>query len=490
MTDPGPVAWGPAGFSPDSRQIAVVHHDGQLLVYDLATGQPARRWHVPAPIGGFAFRPDGALIAVVGGEPGNRTCRILESESGRLVRSISLSTASHVDAWSPDGTSLAISGGVKISLWDAATGIRKAVLEGSTSAGLGTAFHPSGVLLASNGWESRLRLWDTVLGRPVLSLTGGPGQPVFSRDGRIVVQVEDRLTTYQVDPALEYRTFAHVSSEPVGYRMSSMHHDGRVLALAMSTGVTLWDVTRGAELAFLPIGNVWQLIFEASGDLITCGDLGVRRWPVRLDAERGDFRVGPPTSLPVPAKAKGASEDRQGRIVAVAYQGYALVATPERVIRVGPLDDCRFVAVSPDGQWLVTGSHFRDAQVWRLDGLAQVADLPNEGRTPVVFSPDGKWLMTNSSPCKLWRSRHLGVEGRQIGGLGLRLPRRHQLVRAGREQGGVPWWRSSRAAHPRPVQKAPTSCEGAHGLTFSPDGSPLIVTSERRAHSVTFHVWD
>ena len=40
VDDPGPVPSLPADFSPDSRRIALTHQDGELLVYDLATGQP------------------------------------------------------------------------------------------------------------------------------------------------------------------------------------------------------------------------------------------------------------------------------------------------------------------------------------------------------------------------------------------------------------------------------------------------------------------
>ena len=82
----------------------------------------------------------------------------------------------------------------------------------------------------------------------------------------------------------------------------------------------------------------------------------MQRWPVRLDPDRGEFRIGPPQQLPLPAEAKGMAKDRSGRIVAVTAIGFAFVATPERTIHVGPLDDCRHVAVSPDGQWLATGS--------------------------------------------------------------------------------------------------------------------------------------
>ena len=47
VNDPGPVSWAAANFSPDSRRIALIHEDGELLIYDLATGRPSRRWHMP-----------------------------------------------------------------------------------------------------------------------------------------------------------------------------------------------------------------------------------------------------------------------------------------------------------------------------------------------------------------------------------------------------------------------------------------------------------
>ena len=204
LHDPNPVSRGTAArFSPDSRRIAVGHQDGELLVYDLATGQPSRRWREQAAAYDLAFRPDGAQIAVISVEQGP-ICRIVESAAGRLVRSITLPTTGGGVAWSPDGTSLATTCHDRmIYLWDTATGTKTATLGGSTNIGLRAAFHPAGTLLASNGWESRLRLWDPILGRRVLTMISGSQVPEFSKDGRIVVSLEDRLTTYRVDPALE-----------------------------------------------------------------------------------------------------------------------------------------------------------------------------------------------------------------------------------------------------------------------------------------------
>ncbi len=121
-----------------------------------------------------------------------RPARIIEAESGRLVRSIALPSggAGNV-AWSPDGRTLATAcDDRKIYLWDAATGIRRATLEGHPSSGLSATFHPAGTLLASDGWEGRLRLWDPVLGRSWLNLTAGI-RSEFSQDGRIVLTRED-----------------------------------------------------------------------------------------------------------------------------------------------------------------------------------------------------------------------------------------------------------------------------------------------------------
>ena len=86
-----------------------------------------------------------------------------------------------------------------------------------------------------------------------------------------------------------------------------------------------------------------------------------------------------------------------------------------RAIRISPLDDCRRLSVSPDGQWLATGTQVgRGAQVWRIADGTKVRDLPIDYGTDVEFSPDGRWLMTGAAPCRLWE---VGTwrEARQIG---------------------------------------------------------------------------
>ncbi len=483
--EPGPIPGFAARFSPDSRRLALVNEkSSELLVYDLVTGRPIRRW--AGTVGCLAFRPDGAQVAAIDNQSKPPTWRILDAESGRLVQAFPLRVPADDVAWSPDGRTLATTSNwpdFKIDLWETTTGVRRATLEGHDNSGLRASFHPAGTLLASNGYEGRLRLWDPIQGRPLFSLTGA-SELQFSQDGRIVVALEDKLTTYLVEPALEYRTFAHASSQPIIYARASIRRDGRILAVGTDHGTVLWDLARGTELAFLPIGNAWSVRFEPLGDLITSGDIGVQRWPIRIDAGRGEFRIGPPHRLPLPASHGTIDQDRSGRIVAVAAGRYAYAATPERTIYVGPLDDCRGVAVSPDGRWLATGSHVRGAQVWRIDDGTKVADLPlNSPAGWTSFSPDGKWLAVGDG--LLWEVGSWR-EGRQIRGIAGFSPDGRLVVVADPNR----IIRLVELATGRTLARleSPDLC-GVGDVAFSSDGARLVVSSNDRP-APAVHVWD
>ncbi len=487
VNDLGETRSDSARFSPDSRRMGVLHTDGWLVVHDLATGQPSWRWQVPWPLD-LAFRADGREVAILyADERRNLVCLISEAETGRSIRSFPLPTIKGTAiAWSPDGAAMAISDGDrKIYLCDTATGTLKSAFEGFASGGIRTAFHPAGTLLASNGWEGRLRLWDPVLGRPWLSVTGGWSSQGFGQDGQIVLHSEGKLSTYQVDPALEYRTFAHASSETIDYARPSIRRDGRLLAVGTDKGAAVWDLARGTELAFLPIGNAWHLMFEASGDLLTNGSEGVQRWPVRLDTSRGEFRIGPPRRFPLPAGSCAIDADRTGRIVAVAHSKNAFVASPSETIRVGPLDDCRSIAISPDGRWLATGSHVTGGvQVRRVADPTAVIELRSAEGARLHFSPDGKWLMTGGAPCRLWR---VGTwrEALQLGGDGLCFSADGRLVVVA-EQSRALRLVETETGRTLARLESPDQC-GVASATFSPDGSRLVLTTNEPG---AVHVWD
>ena len=216
-------------------------------------------------------------------------------------------------AWSPDGTTLAVSGSdSKIDLWDAATSTRRATLEGHYNVGIRVAYHPAGTILASTDWSEQLRLWDSAVGRHLLNITGD-GESVIIADG------QDRgFSTRAINSHLRSTRLSNIehwptsAADPIYYYRPSVRHDGRLLAVGTNQGAVIWDLAHGTELAFLPIGYAAHLMFDTSGDLITSGSMGVLRWPIDLDAGQGRCDIGPPQTLPLPAGTCGIALDKTG----------------------------------------------------------------------------------------------------------------------------------------------------------------------------------
>src|SRR5207237_10420822 len=74
------------------------------------------------------------------------------------------------------------------------------------------------------------------------------------------------------------------------------------------------------------------------------------------------------------------------------------------LLRLGPQDDVRDIALSPDRRWVATGSHGGPgAKVWDARTGELVKDLPVGKMCHVAFSPDGKWLATGGGGGRLWK---------------------------------------------------------------------------------------
>jgi eukaryotic-like serine/threonine-protein kinase len=390
-------------FRPDSRRVAATVKGGAVLVRDLVTGQ-TRRWEGLEDALVPVYRPDGAEIAFTfKGRP--TTCRILDAETGRQLHAIPIPHG-EAFAWSPDGSTLAFlqeSEG-KVLLFHAARGERGATIElPPFSGGTNIGFLPAGTLLATDSWDERLRLWDPASGRERLAMTGGD-RLIFDREGRFLVRHGLEVGPWRVDPAAEYVTLKYASNRNLNYARTSIHRDGRLVSVGTDHGVILWDLARKAELGFLPIGMAWHSAFEPSGDLITNGDTGLLRWPVRVAPTGGEVRIGPPRIVSPRGSDCAIAFDRTGRIVAAAGHSYASVVMDGRTIHLTDQPDCRGVSLSPDARWLATTYHGSSpARFWSLpDGTP--AFTFEEG-VDAKFSPDGRWLVsstTHSNSSRIW----------------------------------------------------------------------------------------
>src|SRR5262249_30949677 len=145
--------------------------------------------------------------------------------------------------------------------------------------------------------------------------------------------------------------------------------DGRLIASCAKDGLRLWDLAGGREIAHLPIGHVRSAFFADSESLITSGERGQDRWPIRLDADQaGRLRIGPPQSLDPRPSSKRSSLSREGRTLAVRSGDGVYLLDLEgksRPRRLSGRPGLHHVALSPDGRWAAAGSwHGKGVRLW------------------------------------------------------------------------------------------------------------------------------
>jgi WD40 repeat protein len=406
-------------FRPDNRQCAAFYPDRTVRLFDTASGRELRRFRVAdmQPSCWVDWNPKLPQLLLWAGE----SLRLLNVDTGEVVAvGRKLPCPYSWVAWHPEGRLLAVADvDKKIHLWDVSTG-RPALppLEGHKANGLVMQFNHAGDRLLSTDWSGSWHLWDTRNGRLLLTLPAGGVLLYFSPDDRLVgAGGGGKVQLFHFRRGEDVRTVVHRDATGNGgytpEELSLLDPEGRLCALRMqdyAEGVPIVDVVRGEEVALLPLPGNAPLRFDREGALWTYGSAGLLRWPVANDPKKGQRRYGPPQRI-LSRSIKGLSGDADLRVLAIPpypAMGCTLVLHRDgnRLLRLGPQEDVRFCAVSPDGRWVATGSHSlhegAGAKVWDARDGKHVKDLPVGVSCRVQFSPEGKWLLTTGGGCRLW----------------------------------------------------------------------------------------
>jgi WD40 repeat protein len=245
------------------------------------------------------------------------------------------------------------------------------------------------------------------------------------------VFVGDKVGFWQIGDGRECRTLVRADAQARFTGLTSVSPDGKLVAACMTDGFGLWDLESGQELAFIRTPGIGHNLvsFEPSGGLLTLGPSGGARWPVTKEATQPErLVVGPPQRLPLPV-GQGLGQSRDGRVIVSSSRkvnveephagSYILHADrPDQPIRLEPGVDVGYIAVSPDGRWVVTVLHrVHEAKVWDARDGQLVKKLADSGAGFPRFSPDSRWLSTALDGGRLFATE-TWEPGRRLGGVG------------------------------------------------------------------------
>ncbi|KAJ7634463.1 chromatin associated protein [Roridomyces roridus] len=294
-----------------------------------------------------------------------------------LVHTLMHATVVCCVQFSADGKYLATGCNRTAQIYDVKTGVKTCVLvdEGAGKAGdlyiRSVRFSPDGRYLATGAEDKLIRIWD-ILKKRIRVVFEGHTQEIysldFSRDGRRIVSGSGDRTAriwdlenptappmvLAVEPS-EGATAPGGGATDAGVTSVAMSPDGRFVAAgSLDTVVRLWDTQTGALVERLRghRDSVYSVVWTPDGRGVVSGSLDktLKYWDVgSLGAK-------------VVAKKEGTNglSKEAGDKAAQCTMNFA-----------GHKDYVLSVAVSHDGQWVVSGSKDRRVQFWDRNGTTQ-----------------------------------------------------------------------------------------------------------------------
>lgn len=288
-------------------------------------------------------------------------------------------------AISPDGKILASgSNDNTINVWNLSTGQRLFTLKGHTDYIYSVAFSPDGQKIASASGDGTVKIWNLQTGQLLQTLQSNSENRVFSvtftPDGQTLVSGNKDKTIKLWNPSTgQLKNTLKGHSEFV--LTVAVSPDGKTLASSgYDKTIKIWNLPAGTLISSVaePTGNtIPSLAISPDGQTLASSDIynKVHLWNLAqlLSGCKGAQPCSPTHSIS-------------------AHKDYV-----------------NFVAFSPDGKTLASGSRDETIKLWKVQTGELESSISNRSGNvnAVTFSPDGKTLVSNGENGKIevWRSR-------------------------------------------------------------------------------------
>ncbi len=420
LSDPGAYY---ITFRDDSRLAAIHRKDGSIAVHELPAG--TRLSLLPREGSTNEIRvmlhPSEPILAVT--TYLDRSIAIRDIRNGRTLAKTMFEAGPTIEAWYPDGASLAVGldDGRILQCDRDSLRLLRTVTQGTASrvsVATRIVFDKPGTRFATVDWDSKLNYYDTPTGQCLMTLPYSQLCPLsfVSNDRRLTGLSRDGLLSFwSVSDGREVIPLTHSNSEEVGtFGSVDVSPDGSLLVVGLLDAFCLWNLESGEELVNVPLpGNENRIFvkFDTDGSILVLGDKGVSKWPFRKQVDEAlRWTLGPPRNIPLPP-GNYLDRSQDGRIIVSCSRsggafagGWRLSSDrPEVPVRFARGQDISFISVSPDGRWVLTiEQNLWSAQIWDARDGSLVKRLADRPVRRANFTADGRWITTSLEDGRLF----------------------------------------------------------------------------------------
>jgi WD40 repeat protein len=463
-------AWS-VSFSPDGNLLAATSRNGQIYLWDAASGKEVRRLAGTRHVFAIDFSPDGKLLA---SRWTDRSIRIWEIATGKEVLRIAVNERmprEHGEVcFTPDGKAVVVAswdivGGrveSRVSFFEATTG--KDLVTWNRPGQVGSfAISPDGksFAVAVYGEVSAVEIWDLACLTKLRSLPGhkSGGVLTFSADGRMLASgTNDQVVVSDVfsgkviaQLAASMGVVMGLAFTPEGKTLISAGQDGKVI---------FWDLA-SKKVRLQRDARMWMIrsmALSRDGKTVAVGTVynAIRCW----DVASGRELSGGPEEPDAPINTVVFSPD--GKLLATGGDNHHIclweVPSGRPRLRFSSPNSAKSVAFSQDGKLLATV--WPNSQITRLWDVATgqiTSELKRQGigASCVAFSPDGETLVTAHS--NLW----------------------HSAIRST----SLNFWLVKGGKH---LREYPLQTASVEAVAYAPGGKTLAIATGNG----TIHIWD